>query len=549
MSVRSGIVLLLALSTLTLLVGCGSSSSGPAPQAPPSGAFSNSDLSGTYVFSVSGADLASRLPYAIVGEFNANGNGELIAGTLLDINDANTAEFTSGPIAGVSITSGSYHVAADGRGQVVIVTNISGFPNLTFDFVLSSSFQGLITEADTFATGSGTLDLQSADTTPTGSYAFSLSGASYSDSPWATVGNFTLTGETIAGLDDLNEGGLLSFPAQSLSGSLVLGPSSSPATTLTVENDGSTVFSGLFDVFAIDATHLKFIEMDTTATLAGDAYSQTSTTVPTGTLAFTLEGQSSSGAPFAAGGFMVTTAGSNGITGTEDYNDDGSLSSASEPPPFSATYTATPLGAGRFSLGNFATFVGGTSYAAYPSSGGLLLLEIDNTGITVGAAYPPQTAGATLAVPQGYGLNLSGIFLGSEEFDAGEVDDIAEFTANSTGNTLTGLIDENSTIQGPDVWGSLGFTDGTYTLPVNGRGSIVATASNSSTSMLNGGFGLTFYTVDGNTFPFIESDSGQVATGVFVQQQANAVNPDVAHSHMFIPRPLVRPHAALRKKK
>jgi hypothetical protein len=564
MSVRNGFVLLLALSALTFLVACGGSSSGIAnPVAPPTGGFTNANLNGTYVFSIAGADQASGLPYAIAGTLTAdgsggNGKGNITAGTI-DINDSNTSEFTA-PVAGVSINSGGfYNVNVDGRGQITIGLSqaISNFPNLTFDFVLQDNNHGLITEFDDFATGSGTLDLQAAGVTPTGSYAFSLSGAAYSGSPWATVGNFTLTGTTISGLDDLDEGVSLSYPGQTLSGSLALASSAGPATTLTtVDQASATTFSGLFDAFAIDATHLKLIEMDTTATLSGDAFSQTSTAFPTGSLAFTLQGDDASSAPFAAGGIMTTTGTS--ISGTEDYNQDGSVSSASTPPPFTAAYAAG--GTGRFTLGSFATFVGGTSYAAYPytvssSVSGLFLLEIDEGGITTGAAYA-QNASATLAASQGYGLNLSGINL-TESASAGglvEVDDIAEFTTSSSGNTITGVIDENSDLNGAPVATSAPFVNNsssqsTYTTPTGGRGQIgasVGTSSNNST--LNGGFLLTYYTVDGTTFPFIETDSGQVSSGVFVQQSSSG-SASAARPAMFVVQPLFRPHANAKKQK
>lgn len=74
MSVRNGIVLLLALSALLFLGACGSNSI-THPVAPPSGNFSNSNLNGTYVFSVLGVDQASGAPYAIVGTLTANGSG------------------------------------------------------------------------------------------------------------------------------------------------------------------------------------------------------------------------------------------------------------------------------------------------------------------------------------------------------------------------------------------------------------------------------------------------------------------------------------------
>ncbi|MFZ0201898.1 MAG: hypothetical protein WAL05_22075, partial [Candidatus Sulfotelmatobacter sp.] len=73
MSVRNATILLLALSTLLFLAACGSSGSSPAtPVAPPSGNFSNSNLNGTYVFSVSGTENTNSNAYTITGTFTAN---------------------------------------------------------------------------------------------------------------------------------------------------------------------------------------------------------------------------------------------------------------------------------------------------------------------------------------------------------------------------------------------------------------------------------------------------------------------------------------------
>jgi hypothetical protein len=535
MSVRKGLALLVALSALLFLAACGSSNGPATPVAPPTGGFSNSNLNGTYVFSVSGYDSGGS-PYAMVGTFTFNGSGgnnqgNVTAGSL-DINDESGGQVPAATI------SGTYSVGIDGRGQAEVTSNIPNLGSLAFDFVLSSSSHGLITEFDTFGSGSGTLDAQTAGVTPSGSYAFSLAGAS-GNSSWATAGNFTVSGTSISGLDDFNNG-VLSYPAQALSGSLVVGPSSSPSTTLD-----TAAFSGLFDVYAIDATHLKFIEMDPTATLSGDAFSQPSTTISAGTMAFTL-----AGSEFAAGGYMVTDGNGN-ITNssTEDYNAGGNFSTTSG--SFSATYTAG--GTGRYTLGNFQTFAGGTEYAAYPSSGGLLLLEIDGSGVTVGAAYP-QTSPipAFAATSQGYGLNLSGIFLGSQVVSASEVDDIAEFTASAAsggaGTLTAGIVDENYAPGGSPIF-ALALSQGTYgSLDSLGRYGLAAAAGNSTTSTLNGGFTLTFYSVDGTTFPFIESDPGQVATGVMVQQNPSAAVGGIAKPAMFVVRPLIKPHGAFKKK-
>jgi hypothetical protein len=541
MSPRNAIVLLLALSTLFFLAACGNGNGVAPPVAPPSGSFSNSSLNGTYVSSVSGTDEANGAPYAMVGTLTANGSGGITGGAV-DINDASA--FTA-PAADVSISNGSYQVGVDGRGHATFTPQISGFQALTIDFVLSTNSHGLLTEFDTFASGSGTLDLQSSGVTPTGSYAFSLSGATPTFSPWATAGNFTLTSGTLAGADDFNEAGI-AYPASTLSGSLVLGPSATPSTTLSVVNTGgSSVFNGTFDAVAIDATHLKLIEMDPTATLSGDAYSQTSPTIATGTLAFTL-----AGSEFAAGGLM-TTNGSGGITGTEDYNVEGTtVSSQTSPAPFGAAYAVDPTNAGRYVLNNFTTFEAASSspsYAAYPSSGGVLLLEIDSVGITVGAAYP-QTAGAAFAASQGYGMNLSGINLAALG-SAVEVDDIAEFTAASGGTLSAGIIDENWAPGNGSPTLGVALSSGTYaTIGSGGRYGITATAGNNTISTLLGGFTLTFYAVDGTTFPFMEVDQGQVSTGVIVLQTPSTSSAAVAHPNMFVVRPLIRAHTARQKK-
>jgi hypothetical protein len=548
MSVRNAFVLLLALSSILFLIACGGSGTQPAnPVAPPTGGFGNSDLNGTYVFSVSGTD-ATDYAYAMAGTFTANGGGsgcstkgQITSGTL-DIADIDETEF-SGPVARATI-SGSYCIGVDGRGQATVTTNIGqGFPSLTFDFVLQNNSHGLITEFDSFGTSSGTLDLQSAGVTPSGPYAFLFSGSTYgsSNTPFASAGNFTVsTGGGMAGTADFNDGAAATYTNEALAGK-VLVSSSAPSTTFT-----TATYSGLvFDVFPIDATHLKFIEMDSTANQSGDAFSQTTTTMPTGNLAFTLEGEISSSI-FAAGGYMVTDgAGDITSSSSEDFNQDGTLSPTTSP-SFTGSYAATTGNAGRYILNGFSGFSGGTSYAAYPSSGGVLMLEVEDppVGITTGAAYA-QASGASFATSQGYGLNLSGVNLPASS----EVDDIAEFTADSSGATVTGIIDENSTVDGPATYGSP--LSGTYGLVgTSGRGEIAATAGTSTANTtLNGGFSLLFYTVDGVTFPFMEYDTTQISTGVFVEQNPPTSSSGVAKAHaMYVPHPLFHPRSAKQKK-
>jgi hypothetical protein len=171
----------------------------------------------------------------------------------------------------------------------------------------------------------------------------------------------------------------------------------------------------------------------------------------------------------------------------------------------------------------------------------------------LGAAYPQSST--SFASSEGYGLNLSGANTsGATGVSEVEVDDIAEFTANSSGSTITGVIDENfETTGGPNPGISL---TGTYTTPgPDGRAQLALTAANNSNSTLNPTPTLTFYTVDGTTFPFIESDTNdQTATGVFVEQNPTAsgssAKPAIARAHsLIVTSPVIRPHALRNKLK
>lgn len=554
MSLRRCLVAPAVLFAFAVLTGCGGNGSGITnPVAPPSGSFSNGNLKGTYVFSVSGLDLQG-FQYALVGSFTANGSGGISGGTY-DMNDAEFSTF----VADQAITGGNYTVQVDGRSRLTLNASTpfsgngaGGASNITLDIVLQNSSHGLVTQFDTNASGSGTVDLQTAGATPTGSYAFSLSGASISSSaPIAAVGNFTIGSSGSIGLVDVNDGGILPFANEPLTVSLSVGPSATPATTLTASG-----LSGTFDVFAIDATHLKFIEMDATNILVGDAYAQTSTAMPVGAQAFTLAGcmpcSSSSFTPSALGGFIITDANGN-ITNssTEDFNVGGNTSSTTTIGTFSGTYAATTNSPGRYTLSGFNGFVGGTTYAAYPSSAGLLLLEIDNAGLTIGAAYP-QTSGASFAASQGYGMNLTGTNLNGASSIGGsslvEVDDIAEFTSATGGTLANGVIDENFAPGGGPSLG-LAISSGNYSGPdASGRYLLSAAAGNNNNSTLNGGFNLFFYTADGVTFPFIDVDSTQVATGVFVMQNASGASSSASiKSTMFMAPPIFRPHVLKKK--
>jgi hypothetical protein len=303
-----------------------------------------------------------------------------------------------------------------------------------------------------------------------------------------------------------------------------------------------------FDVFVVDANHLKFIETDGTGTLTGDAFSQTNTALSASTFAFTLQGSFPGATTVSAAGGFISIDGAGNVTNTSnmDVNNGGSVSPS--PVTFSGQYVAG--GTGRYTT----TLTGfeGTNYAIYPFSGGLLLLEIDNSGSNSGimaGVASPQTSGATFSTSDGYGLNLSGgnsgQALGQSSFV--EVDDIAEFT----GSAITGVIDENFAPGGGPTYG-LALGSGSLAGPdSSGRLTLAANAGNNSQSTLNGGFQLTVYTADGTTFPFIETDApNQITAGVLVKQNASGTSSAALKAqHAFVMQPIPHFHALTRKAK
>jgi hypothetical protein len=525
---------LAAMTSIALMAACGS---GPGIGMPNPGGFSDSNLSGTYVFSVSGTDLVGAGSFfAIVGTITADGKGNITGGTV-DINDL--ALGGTGVFTGQALSASTYNVTQDGRGTATLNTPQG---NLGLAFVLTSSNHGLITRFDPNGSGSGTLESQgSASQSSLASLAFTLSGVDASGNALGTVGAFTLnsSGTVTSGIEDVNDnggspGGLTGLPVATTS-SLVL----TSATNGTAQLDSS--FGSLaFDVWVVDSTHLKFIETDTSGVvLSGDAFTQ-QTTFTAGQLVFTLGGLDSTlTSPLAAGGIVTTDANGTLSNGSEDYNDGGNANTVTNVSGACTTFAAgrCQLALTGFSNGTLGNFV----FAAYPSSGGIQLLEIDNLGLMQGAAYA-QTA-TSFAASQGYGLNLSGANFDSIAGFWFEVDDIAQFNASSATNSpnMIGVLDEN------DVGFQLASRvplSGTYApdSPATGRGLISVPNLNTFIGTLN----LAYYVVDPSTILFVEGDSSQVAMGIFELQSSSSTA--AARPAMPMVRSMVRSHAAIRRK-
>jgi len=548
MSQRIHILLPAILSSLAVLAGCGGTSN-PVVTPPPSGSFSNSNLTGTYVFSATGTvnDAPVNDFVTIMGAFTADGKGNITGGVI----DQNST-VANGLILESKVTSGTYSVGSDGRPTgnsnlpSGLITLQSGAGTFQFDYVLTSSEHGLVTEFESFGSASGTLDLQSAVTQANingQSFAFNFTGSSgFSTSlcgisngtafviPYATVGAFTLdsSGNISTGLEDFNNN-CVSSGSTNLAvtgGSVILTPGTTFGTATITTGSGTGAITYSFDVFPIDATHLKFIEVDSLPILVGDAFTQSSS-IPTGNNVFTVAGFDPlvPGA-FTAAGLIVTDGSGNVTTGSvEDINDAGV---ASEVTGITGSFTTLTGGRSELTLtgfvnGNNGVACSGCLFAVYPSSGGLQILEIDNGGMTNGIAYPQSTT--TLASGEGYGMNLSGATSNSSE------DDIAEFTNNN--GSFTGIVDVND--QGATSFKNTFSATYTADPTVSGRGT-VANPKN--------GYLLTTYVVDSATTVVVSTDPSIVALGALVKQNA-AAKSNVVANHLAVLR--INPSAHMTK--
>jgi len=547
MSLRNRLILPVILSSLAVLAACGGGgSSNPPVNPPPSGSFSNSNLSGNYVFSVTGtaADAANDF-VTIMGAFTADGNGNIAAGGVLDQNST-----ASNSLILDTITSGTYNVGSDGRptgsaslptGLITIQTQKSG--TFQFDYVLTSSTHGLVTQFENFGSASGSLDLQ-ANVTQADiagrSYAFNLTGAkgltnnvcftaNGGTSPFATVGAVTLdsNGIVVSGVQDFNDNcsssGLSNVAITAGNIDLTTFPGTATLTTAPYP----TPFT--FDVYPIDATHLKFIEIDAQASLVGDAFTQISS-IPAGNNVFTMAGYDNLiVGPFTSAGIFHFDSNGNIMSDSvEDINDSGTLigqvgaiAGGSAITGISTALTA--LTGGRTEITFTTGFVNGNNgtacssdciFAAYPSSGGLQMLEIDDFGMTNGIAY--SQSATTLASGEGFGMNLSGVTPNSAE------DDIAEFTNNN--GQFSGIIDVND--QGSTSFRNTFSANYAADSTVAGRGAVTPTTN---------GFLLTTYVVDSNTAVAVSSDQNFVGLGALVQQNSSAKS-NVVANHLAVLR-------------
>lgn len=166
-----------------------------------SGGGSTSLAAGTYVLYATGLDSAKHV-FGLAGEVQLDGNGNVTAGEQ-DFNDANG--INSANVTADTISGGTYTTNATGQGTMTLTTSntklgVNGTETLSITVVNSKHV--LVTQFDSGATSSGSLDLQTLAATGltqlVGSWSFEDIGENNSAS-YSQGGVFTLSAPSQTG--------------------------------------------------------------------------------------------------------------------------------------------------------------------------------------------------------------------------------------------------------------------------------------------------------------------------------------------------------------
>jgi hypothetical protein len=437
---------------------------------------------GNYVFSLSGSTAYddTGYPYSLAGAFTvANGlitGGELDfvnpfftdsdqingdASTIVTTTDGNM-QFTLATCDGLDCTNTDLNIGLDG-----VVT-------LDATFLPQNAAKAFVIEFDHSSTSSGTLDLQNATNakaTPSGGYAFGVSGLDAFGAPLTIGGVINVDNNPTTGIIsgagsifDVNDDDSGSTYAQQTlcsaaeinlmecsSVSFVSSPDpfgriefTLTPTTFNPDNSSPApqiILAG----YIVDADHIRLVETVDSflGTLGGTALTQTGTgTFSSGSVSgksyvVALNGSDTVGTLQAAGLLTLNPGGT--VSGFINYNDLTGLEPQTPSPVTGGTYsvaatgdvTLTGVTDGKTTF-NLQLYLDG--------NGDVMAASVDNTDVLGGVGYQQAAGPFTASSFNGaYALNVTGWDLNRY----GELDAISSVTAAGSAGTFSGKFDLN----------------------------------------------------------------------------------------------------------
>ncbi len=371
------------------------------------------NLKGNYVFYANGFDALGDY-YATAGVVVLDGAGNVATGSEEDLN--NTSYGT--PVEGDALL-GTYTVNSDGQGTMILNATVGGVADplvgvagtQTMSFVVVNSNHLLITEFDSAATSSGSMDFQTAAAITSGfsgNYAMTLDG--YFAGNATDVGGVfgaTGTGGTVTGTGDEDEAGTVLRTA-SLTGTI--------GATVDAMGRGTVTFGGTtFTYYIVGTEAVYMVEVDSGSVLQGAAFGQGSATFAAANVTgpYVLDEPwsdtaSSSGPLALAGQFTADGLGTSAtsISGVTDYNEAGFVDPGPGPDTLKASFTITATSATTNGYGtitaavsNDPDFVAFGIYMVDPTlnindpnnttgGGGALIAEFDTGDLGTGFIVP-----------------------------------------------------------------------------------------------------------------------------------------------------------------
>src|ERR1700693_4028187 len=324
---RRVLMALVAMTSILLIAGCGSSGSIQSL----GGGFSKSSLKGQYVISQTGVGInqagngVNAFSETIV--FASDGSGKLTA-TCDDFDQV------GGPFGGCSgNVAGTYNIATDGTGSM----NIGGSNGFNYAITMIDDKHFYIIEQDVFETASGFGEMQ--DTTaftaaPSGRFVFRAHEIDTS----SRVGGITITAGAISGTEDLLVLGLLSSSNAITTSVALSAPDSNGRGTFKL-TEGSS-----FNYYVVNSTKFYFMSNSSSGSLEiGQAELQVppaggfslATLPPAASYVFGSSGDTSvsgtagihSAGVFTTDGNGNIVAGSSTVPGAVDYVQDTTVNS------------------------------------------------------------------------------------------------------------------------------------------------------------------------------------------------------------------------------
>jgi hypothetical protein len=264
---------LAGVASLAVAVGCG----GSGVVIPhPTGNFSNASFKGSYVYEIHGIVLDGT-PYREAGVITADGNGNITSGI-----DGFANPNTGGAVQSGASVTGTYTIANDGTGQILLgstgLGGLAGVSQISLAVTLASTTQARLMEADSFASGTGTAELQTAtaiSSAPSGTFVFRMHQEvdAQNSTSASQVGFFTIAGGSLSsGSMDQNL-----FPVGSslltLTGGTFSAPSSLGAGTGNFAD--SSPFTTSFFYYIVNSAKFVLLAGNTGAVGSGSAEMQT----------------------------------------------------------------------------------------------------------------------------------------------------------------------------------------------------------------------------------------------------------------------------------